>query len=54
MPVNRGPSFARCLVAITVAADLDATATKERAAAADDRRVEARRAAVIGTPERRG
>jgi hypothetical protein len=52
MPVNRGPSFARCLAAITVAADLDATATRERATAADDRRLEARRAAVIGTPER--
>jgi hypothetical protein len=54
MPVNRGPSFARCLVAITLAADLDAIATRDRATAADDRRLEARRAAVVGTSERRG
>ena len=53
MPVNRGPSFARCLVAITVAADLDAASTRERAVAADVRRVEARRVALIGTSERR-
>ena len=34
---NRGPSFARCLIAITAAVDLDSVATKERAVAADER-----------------
>jgi hypothetical protein len=47
--VNRGPSFASCLAAIAVAANLDAKATKERDEARYVRRMEAWR-----TPPGRG
>jgi hypothetical protein len=50
---NRGPSFARCLIAIAVAADLDSMARKKRAVAADERRMEERGVAVLRTSERR-
>jgi hypothetical protein len=53
MPVIRGASFARCLMAIADAAELEAMALKERAVAADERRLEARRIGVLGTSEQR-
>jgi len=42
---NRGLSFARCLIAIAVAAELDSMAAEKRAFAADEHRMEARRGA---------
>jgi hypothetical protein len=51
---RRGPSFARCLIAIAIAAERDSRAAEERAVAADGRWMEARRVAVLRTPEGRG